>query len=335
MRWRAAWLAACVCMLLAGGAHAELSPQAQAAQMRRGVNILGYDPIWKDPAKARFQMRLFKVIRDGGFDAVRINLQAFAHMDRDNRLDPVWMATLDRMVAAALAQDLSVILDEHDYLPCGSDAAACKPRLMAFWQQIAPHFAASPDRVLFEILNEPNHGMDAGWNGVMADALAVIRQSNPGRNVIVGPVAFNNIDRLGELRLPADSHLIVTFHYYAPYPFTHQGARGTSEEGKSGVHWGVEHGGSAQDRAGLVRDFDRVAAWQRQTGNAILLGEFGAFDVGDMPSRTAYFEAVTRAAEAHGWPWFYWQFDDNFIVYDIPGDRWVEPIHRALVPDAP
>jgi endoglucanase len=33
-----------------------------------------------------------------------------------------------------------------------------------------------------------------------------------------------------------------------------------------------------------------------------------------------------------GWSWAYWQFDSDFIVFDIKNDRWVEPIRDALVP---
>lgn len=56
----------------------------QAREMGRGLNILGYDPLWRDPTKARFQPRHFVAIRDGGFQTVRINLQAFSHMDGEN-----------------------------------------------------------------------------------------------------------------------------------------------------------------------------------------------------------------------------------------------------------
>jgi endoglucanase len=51
-----------------------------------------------------------------------------------------------------------------------------------------------------------------------------------------------------------------------------------------------------------------------------------------MSSRARYTAAVARKAESLGWSWAYWQFDSDFVVYDIPKDRWVEPIHRALVP---
>ncbi len=58
-----------------------LSAADQVAQMKRGVNIVGYDPIWQDPAKGRFKPRHFKIIKDGGFDTVRINLYGFRQMN--------------------------------------------------------------------------------------------------------------------------------------------------------------------------------------------------------------------------------------------------------------
>jgi endoglucanase len=41
---------------------------------------------------------------------------------------------------------------------------------------------------------------------------------------------------------------------------------------------------------------------------------------------------VARAAEALGWSWAYWQFDNDFILWDMKADKWVEPILRALIP---
>ncbi|HWU14322.1 MAG TPA: glycoside hydrolase family 5 protein, partial [Caulobacter sp.] len=60
--------------------------------------------------------------------------------------------------------------------------------------------------------------------------------------------------------------------------------------------------------------------------------EFGAYDKGDMASRAAYTAAAAREAEARGWAWAYWQFDSDFVAYDIKKDAWVTPIHEALVP---
>jgi endoglucanase len=325
-------LTACALLsaLLAGPVAArEISPQDQVKAMTRGINVLGYDPIWKDPAKARFQMRHFKVIKDGGFDAVRLNLHAFSHMDADNQLNPAWLATLDLVVKSALDQKLTVILDEHNFGDCGTDPVACKPKLVAFWKQISERYKDAPDEVVFELLNEPNKALtDDLWNAWIAELLPVVRATNPTRNVIVGPAFWNNISHLPQLKLPeSDRHLIATVHYYLPMEFTHQGASWNPDTPKTGVSWGT-----VAERQRMQADFDGVQAWAKANKRPMLLGEFGAYDKGDMASRGAYTAAAAREAEARGWAWSYWQFDSDFIAYDIKTDAWVEPIHEALIP---
>lgn len=322
-------LSALAAALTLPAAAREITPQAQAAAMKRGVNVIGYDPLWKDPARARFQLtRHFKVIKAGGFDTVRVNLQAFAHMDAQDRLDPRWLATLDKVVDEALAAKLTVILDEHDFDVCEKDIAACKPRLTAFWKQVAERYRGKPDQVVFELLNEPSRRLDAVWNAWIPDLLATIRASNLSRNVIVGPGQWNSLHKLAELKLPRDDrHLIVTFHYYDPFPFTHQGASWANPIPPVGTSWGTP-----AERARIDQDFDTVAAWAKAEGRPVLLGEFGAYDKGPMDSRIAYTQAVARSAEKHGFAWAYWQFDSDFIVYDIKADAWFAPIHDALIP---
>lgn len=306
-----------------------ISAEAQVHAMQRGVNIIGYDPVWNG-GEARFQDSHFRIIKEGGFQTVRMVLQAFRHMDADNQLGDHFLTTLDGYVDAALAQGLTVILDEHDFNICQEDVVACRPRLMAFWEQIGARYADKPNAVVFEIMNEPNRAMDAVWNDYAAEALAVIRRNNPTRNVIIGPASWNSIDQLPNLRLPADDrHIIATVHYYSPMHFTHQGASWAPVfEHQTGISWGTP-----EERAAIAADLDKVEAWSEANGRPILLGEFGAYDPAPMEARVAWTDAVARAAEARGFAWAYWQFDSDFIVYDIPADRWVQPIHEALIPE--
>jgi endoglucanase len=297
--------------------------------LKRGVNMLGYDPIWRDPAKARFQLRHMQAIREGGFDHVRLNLQAFEHMDAEGRLPAGWFKTLDDVVAAALNAGLQVIIDQHNFEDCSKQIDSCRARLKAFWRQVAPRYQGAPDAVLFEILNEPNGAADAVWNDMLAENLAIIRETNPKRRVVVGPKFWNSLDQLDSLKLPeSDRHLVVTFHYYTPMEFTHQGAHWTPQfKNLSGVTWG-----SAADLDKLKQDFDRVKAWVQRSGRPMLLGEFGALESAGMAQRVAWTAAVARAAEARGFGWSYWQFDSDFVVWDMKADGWVRPILTALVP---
>ena len=114
---------------------------------QRGVNVLGYDPYWTDTSKRRFEWRHFAEIKKGGFDFVRVVLQAFKHMDAHNRLDPAWLAKLDDVVAEAQKAGLGVIIDEHDFNPCSEELIVCRTKLTAFWQQVAPRFANAPRSV--------------------------------------------------------------------------------------------------------------------------------------------------------------------------------------------
>ena len=299
---------------------------------RRGVNVLGYDPYWGNTGERRFEWRHFAEIRTAGFDHVRLNLQAFSHMDAQNRLDPKWLAKLDDVIREAQRAGLGVIIDEHDFNPCSENLEVCRTKLSAFWQQVAPRYAKAPRNVAFEILNEPHDKLNGEpWNALFAEVLATVRETNPTRIVVVGPTHWNSLADLPLLKLPADPNLLVTFHYYEPFHFTHQGATWVGPEIQKlhGVTWG-----SPEDRATLRGDFDKVAAWAAANHRPILLGEFGAYDKSGTPIalRAAYTQGVRSEAERHGFGWAYWQFEGDFIVWDMAHNRWVEPILKALIP---
>jgi endoglucanase len=302
-----------------------------AASFRRGVNVLGYDPIWKDPTRGRFQARHFGEIRRGGFDFVRVNLHAFDHLDSANRLSPQWLERLDWVVREATDAGLGVILDEHDFNACEKDPPACRVKLAAIWRQLGDRYRSAPPSVAFELLNEPHGKIDAGtWNAMLVELLAVVRTTNPSRTVVIGPVSWNNFRELPRLRLPeTDRNILVTFHYYDPFRFTHQGTSWTDLKGLSGVSWG-----SDEDRAAIRTDFEKVAAWARENRRPILLGEFGAYDRSGTPvaMRVAYTDTIAREAERQGFAWAYWQFDSDFIAWDMKQDGWVQPIKDALIP---
>ena len=46
----------------------------QNHKLGRGVNIIGYDPLWWSTNQARFKEKHFRLLKDAGFDSVRINL---------------------------------------------------------------------------------------------------------------------------------------------------------------------------------------------------------------------------------------------------------------------
>jgi endoglucanase len=309
----------------------ELSAQDQVHQMGRGVNIIGYDPFWRDGAQGNYKDEHFAKIKAAGFSTVRAVLFAFRALDAQNRLDPRWLNRLDWVVATARKHGLNVIIDEHDFDACSKDVPACMPKLKAVWAQLAERYRNEPNTVIFELLNEPHGQFDAAtWNASFPQVLAVMRKTNPTRNVIVGGVQWNSRTTLKDLQLPADDrHLIATFHYYDPFPFTHQGASWADEPIRSttGVHFGT-----AAERARIDTDFAAVKAWSDASGRPVFLGEFGAYDKGAMDERALWTATVARTAEKYGFGWAYWQFSSDFLLYDFKRDDFVQPILKALVP---
>jgi len=315
---------------LPGQPFTPIDPYAQVAEMKGGVNVWVDELRPDEPPHAPFvPSRHFKIIRDGGFSTVRLVLATFDHMDGSLKLDAQYLARIDEFVTAALDAGLTVIVDEHDYGLCGMDLILCRAKLNAFWSQVAPRYRDMPNRLIFEMLNEPHQALTAeAWNKQLVETLAVIRASNPTRNVIIGPGNWNGIEFLPKLVLPADDrHIIATFHYYHPMEFTHQGAVWVPQFDKLGVTWGTK-----ADHALLDRELDEVKAWSEANRRPMFLGEFGALETGALPDRLRYLDAVARAAETRGFSWAAWQLTGNFIVYDIDSDRWIEPVLHALIP---
>jgi len=325
------------CLLCAAATHsANADAFAQNKLLGRGVNILGYDPIWRSREQARFKADYFQKLAAAGFSSVRINLHPFRYMDATNHwaLKSSWFEVLDWAVNEAQKQHLAVILDLHEFNALGENPTGDnKEKFLSFWRQMAAHYEHAPEAVFFEVLNEPSQKLTPElWNEYFAEALGIIRKTNPTRTVIVGPGHWNAISHLEELKLPAeDRNLIVTVHFYEPFAFTHQGASWTDRKDKLGFDWT----GSTAEVAAMDRAFDQANVWAETNKRPLFLGEFGAYDRGPMDSRTRWTSAVVRGAEVRGWSWAYWQFDSNFILYDVKREAWVEPILKALIPNSP
>ena len=307
-----------------------VDPFVQNQKLGRGVNIIGYDPIWNARDKARFKAEYFRMLKEAGFSGVRINLHPFRHMGEDDAytLRPAWWEVLDWAVTNALQSDLMVILDLHEFGAMGNDPETNKAKFLAFWRQVSERLRDAPDRVLFEILNEPSRKLTAEmWNEYFREALANIRKTNPTRTVIIGPAGYNAIGQLADLRLPEDDrNIILTVHYYSPMDFTHQGAPWAGRKDKLGVEWK----GTDAEKTAIEQDFAKAQAWAKEHNRPVFLGEFGVYDKAPMESRVRYLTFLVGTAEKLGWSWVYWQFDSDFVLYDIPNEKWVEPVREAL-----
>lgn len=312
----------------------EISPWDQCKKLGRGVNIIGYDKeLWKDHTRGRFKEVYFKMIKEAGFSNIRINMHPFSYMDNNFKINSEWLKTLDWALKNALDAGLMVILDMHEFNAMADDPVAKKEMFLSVWKQLAPRYKDLSDNVIFEILNEPNQKLTPElWNSYLIDAMKIIRETNPTRTLIIGPANWNGIESLPTLVLPEnEKNIIVTVHFYHPMKFTHQGAPWSKENvNLKDITWT----GTKEEKEEVDTKLKVAADWSKVHNRPIFLGEFGSYDKGDMESRARYTEYVARSAEKLGFSWAYWQFDSDFIVYDIDKEQWVLPILNALTDKA-
>lgn len=274
----------------------------------------------------------FRRIKQAGFDSVRIPICWSVHAAKEPpyAIEPAFFARVDWAVEQALANKLVCVVNVHHYGEMDRDPDKHLPRLLALWKQIGSRYRDRPETLYFEVLNEPHEKLtDERWQLCVPQLVATIRESNPKRMLIVGPAFWNNLHHLDKLRLPPDDHrLIATFHYYSPFEFTHQGASWA----KGSEKWkGTTWTGTPKQTDALAKEFAKAAAWAKQQGRPLYLGEFGAYSEADMASRAAWTRAVAREAEKHGFSWAYWEFASGFGVYDRAARSWRQPLLKALL----
>ncbi|MFC2124974.1 glycoside hydrolase family 5 protein [Bacteroidota bacterium] len=280
------------------------------------------------------EMEEFDLIKETGFQGVRINTGPFAHVSDapSYTLSEAFFERLDWAIDQALARDLTVIIDNHEYHAMGDDPMGNHKMFLSTWKQMAEHYKDYPDNVFLGVLNEPNGRLTPYlWNYLLADVLKVIRETDPYRTLVIGPGDWNGMDALESFELPEDDrNIIVEVHYYSPHRFTHQGV--SFDEGAEA--WlGTTWSGTPEEKQAVIDDFKIATDWAEKHKRPLYLGEFGVYRKADMESRAAWFRYVVAQAEKNNWSWGVWNLMGNsFGIYDPDQKAWIEPLKDAILP---
>lgn len=319
------------------GADPSVHRRVQA--LGRGIN---FGNIFEAPREGDWGLRiddaLIDLVGERGFTrSVRLPVRWSNHASTDASalIDPAFFDRVAATVDRLLARGASVLLNMHHYRqfdgdPLDPGEAAVDPavvdlRFLAMWRQIAERFASRGPALMFEIYNEPHGRLEPLWNDLLSRALAVIRQRNPERTVIVGPTHWNSATALPRLVLPADRYLALTVHHYEPFDFTHQGAEWVTPR----KPLGVTCCDAAQQT--LMRSLlDQAVADGRRRNRPVLVGEFGAYSQAPMAARLTYLRWMRDAMEARQLPWMYWELASGFGIYDPVARRMRTDLHEAL-----
>ena len=247
-------------------------------------------------------------------------------------IDSKFLSRVDWVVEQALKNKLAIVLDNHLDEQLMANPNRSKERFLRLWSQLSEHYKSYPQNVMFEIMAEPHGELEKVWEEYFADALKIIRNFNPVRPVLIGPVLYNLPYKINTLMLPKDDkYIIATFHLYSPIKFTMQG-EAWFPIGKPMEWIGTKWLGTDSEKIEIVKFMDIVSSWAKLQNRPVFFGEFGVSDNADIESRIRWITFYRSQAELHEFSWGYWNFAVDYSLFDLKTNRWKMDLLNALIP---
>jgi len=284
---------------------------------------------WSNP----FRDDYFKRIADLGIQHVRIPIR-WDVPERTQQTAPYtinksFLERIKYVIDKAIAEGLYVIINMHHHDEIFENPDGVKPRFISQWAQISEYFKSYDQKLLFEVMNEPNTNLvGAKWNLFFKDALTEIRKTNPIRGVLMGIAPWGGLSGAPNIVFPDDDYTIFTIHYYDPFNFTHQGAGWVTN---SNPWLGTKWENSQLERNEIVSAFAFAQALAKQKNKPIHIGEFGAYNKADLESRIKWTNFLARWFESQGFSWAYWEWSAGFGIFNPGTNQVLTSLADALI----
>jgi endoglucanase len=329
-------------------------------RLARGVNLTGwfwYAPQGDEAIRARFSDDEFRALRQMGMTYVRLPIDLGFLLDETSpdMLNAHNLALVDEAIRRLTAADLAVIVDLHSTSISDSNAANYSKGLenadyavlfVRWWEFFAAHLSQyDPAMVILGPMNEPVF-MDntAVWNRIQVKLVKAIRAKAPNHTIVAVGAKWSSLDSLVSLAPLDDNNLVYDFHFYEPFPFTHQGATWSSKElvplrnvpypsSPEGVaaqaaalsdaaarQTLTQYGNERWDVTTLQKRLQRVADWAKKNNAAVICAEFGVLrDFAPSADRVRWLEDTRSILESGGIGWALWDYDMNFGLAERSG----------------
>ena len=323
--------------------------EAEEFVISRGTNISH----WLSQSRARGKEREARFTREDahylaglGFDHLRLPVDEGQLWDESGQKNDTAFALLHEAIGWCRDAGLRCIVDlhiirshhfNHETRPLWTEPEE-QEKLARLWQELSSELRQYPlGLVAYEIMNEavaPDHEM---WNKLQARVIEAIRKEEPRRKILAGSNMWQSHHTFPYLKVPEnDPNIILSFHFYQPFPLTHYRASWT----KIGEYTGpVHYPGQVievKDIRGLPGELVREIGHHngiftadslekmilvpvkrsRELGLPLYCGEWGCLPTVDAADRLQWYTDVRYILEKHGIAWATWDFRGSFGLVD-------------------
>jgi len=297
-----------------------------------GVNINGLEGEWYFPHAMRVlsDESTYVNVKNQGFDHIRIpvDFRTF-YQAGAGVLNEELMQKLDSILDLVEKAELYATLDFHGWYELDADVPEQKELFLTLWRLVAERYRDRSGLISFELMNEPGIKTLSAkeLNVLQAEAIAVIRETNPTRLIICAVADGNQPWLLQELELPEDDeNLAVAVHIYHPGDFTHQGFEWANPPREKGVQVRL----TDEMRGELQWNLDETLRFIENSRHPVILNEFGLnLNLADPEDTDWYIRTITSFCRENGIPWTWWGYDNQDMALYTKG-KWRSTVLDAL-----
>ncbi|MGC8666989.1 MAG: glycoside hydrolase family 5 protein [Chthonomonadales bacterium] len=341
-------LAVATCLVtctLASGARAGV-PKSRLERLKSGVNITrwftAWGPVGPDHYRTYISDDELAMMHKMGIRHVRLCFSPEFLYDPGNPAEPIpnHLALYEEAIRRIEAHGMAVVVDPHNTVqPRIEQDGPWRDGFPTFWGALAAKLKRfDPEKTFFELVNEPVFDrQEDRWFALQEKLVAAIRRSAPEHTIICTGPNWGGIDGLLKLTPLADSNIVYSFHFYDPFPFTHQGATwagrvppllkglpypsnpqavadvlARTDDGEAKA-WIRDYGEKRWNREKLSARLAQALEWGKKYNVPLYCGEFGVYPLNaPAASRRNWFRDFASALRASGIGYAAWGWDDVF-----------------------
>ncbi|MDT3403181.1 glycoside hydrolase family 5 protein [Mucilaginibacter terrae] len=312
----------------------------RAASLDNGISISWLEQTWNaDALKQRpVADSDFKLLKKLGFKSIRLPV-AFKYYESKHISIITVIKSIDYVWNLCNRHGFKLVIDYHYGNLNDTNYVAETRSIINTWSILTRKYAkASPDKLFFEIYNEPPPMSPQVWKDAAYNIVTALRKIDAKRTFLVGASNYNSIYELSRMVRLGDENIIYTCHFYEPFFFTHQGASWVGNQvSTTGVPfpytvenfpainpkakntWGETNYNqyktdgnerSVKDKLQIVKN------WAGTYGVPVICSEYGVYNkYADLDSRCRYIKAVRSVLKELHIPGMLWEYNGNFSLF--------------------